>query len=332
MSGNYGAPAQPSESYRGLDGFLKALDLSLHPTDNSDRGKKLGMFKQTSLAIVVEVTEKGAAKTADGFMVKGTKLSHYPIEPDIVNLRSHGRVKRDLSGTSSEKMGMKTPADEVEDKVYDFGLIADHQNPNWKKAHRGTILKDQSSRQRWGFLGDALTLTDIGSDLADAEMMLTSAGFPWDLYPSKLGGRSTKRNGVAFHISRNAGLVADRQKVGSFNHIFCWLGGPSGSGAFGNVPSQEDELGIRGDAGTKLAGGQIVVLEHNEPPTLEQADGLYFQVLTYGDVPGPKEIAGLDLGLDQNSNQKKIEKKVPKRPLRGFVRLKKYYELSKHPH
>jgi hypothetical protein len=346
--GTFGATPR-GDGAREVEGLVRALDLSRLPTDNSDRAAKLGDFQQTLFAVIVEREEEsGAYRTADGQRVEGSRLSHWPIEPDVLNLRFHGKVKRKPPTDSAPKLdapgdGDEAPVDEVEDSVYDFGLVADHQNENWKKETRSTIIKDQSTRQRWGLVSEILTLTDVNADLSDEEMMLTSAGFPYLLHPKKLGGRSVQRNGVAVHISRNAGQVADREKVGSFNHVFCWLGtgesgGPSQGGAgrsgstAGPVPATEDELGIRGDAGIRLKGGQIVVLEHNEPPALELADGLYFQVLTYGDLPGPASFPGLDLGLDRKSNSKKIEKKVPKRPLKGFVQLKKYYERSKHPH
>jgi hypothetical protein len=260
------------------------------------------------LGIIVEKDGKsGAYRTADGQTVKHSRLSLWPIEPDIVNLRIHGIVKRKVKGKDegprkeATKGQKPPPADEIDDSVYDFGLIADHTNPANKKENRSTILKDQEREQAWGPVSDVLWLTDIKAELADSEMFLTPAGFPGLLHPTKLGTGSANRRAVGINAAKNAGFVVTPGGVGQFWHVFAFPG--SSTASAGGRPSDKKWLGLRADVPFHHKNGSFQI--GIGPDKVDETSGMKCKgYLTIDSTP--EALSPNDFAKDTLSNHTEI--------------------------
>ena len=289
--------------YRGVDGFLKLLDLSKWPQRN-DREKKLGNFLQTMVATVI-FHDTGAAATADGRPIGDsqikTELSHWPIEPDIVNLRIH------------EREGL--------DNVYDFGIILDHDAVSSSDKDRTTIFKDQGGAITYALPTDLMRVSQRLAPVVGRSMDLTAAGFPSILCPGLLGPGVGTRGAISLNISRNQGFTDDGSAIGQLSHILTYPAAGKGSQAKGK--SGPKELVLRADA--KLRFGAQLGRFMDEPDG-DAGEGSTAderrKVWLYLDTPAPP-----DDKLDTESNGKSNHEKIPKDAkclvIHGVVRIPK---------
>jgi hypothetical protein len=313
-----------TEGYRGIDGFLKLLDLSKFPQNNRIREYKLGNFLQTMIATVIE-EENGAAKTADGAF-SDSVLSHWPIEPDIVNLRIHG------------KAGV-TP-----DNVYDFGLIADHENGDSTDKDRSSIVKDQGAVQTMAYVSDLIRVSKRATAILGKNVPLNGAGFPVALSPQRLGKGNPLRGACAINFARNSGaFLDDGSKTGQLSHFATFLnpatasggkneggkgagttqvqGGGKGGGK-GGGGGAEGEAGLRADAGIQFKAGIGRWADEQPPEKPKSPDGQTVKVKMYVDhdvVGNPDD--SLDTATDANSNHKAVPKTVKKNVIHGWVKV-----------
>lgn len=246
-----------SREYGTNQSLLAFWDLSAAPKDNKKRNAKLGSEVQATGICIKEFDTKDlSTRIIDGLStIKFT--SYYVLEPDNWVVRPH------------EKKGFPDI-----DNTWDLRLILDHENDNFKRKNRGTMVINQCETQHWGWLSDILQHVLLKPENEDDELFLDAAGF-WYRYtdndPIKF------RAPIALNIAKNAGYATDGNKKGTIGQLWTVLHlavpcDTSTQEASECEPSVVTELVLRGDVAFAV-DEKLAELSYCEDETIEEQDG-----------------------------------------------------------
>ena len=284
------SPAEPS--YRGVDGIFKLWDQSEHPSDNTDRVKKLGNFWGSRGGMVCEFDKTTRKlKYADG--TNDTKNTFVPMEPDNWIPRQ-GKAARD--------------------RVWAARLIAEHDNNHAEDAHRSTMVIDQCDQQNWAWLADLLWVKKLGASVSGKWLNVNGAGMLSDLCGGTAsGGAQAKRAALMLNVARNAGSYTDGERAAALWHVLHIFG--SGTGTLGCGDVFRGQGCLRGDVEYDFAGqlAHLAVIGAGDEADVAVSGAFFIG------TPAPKPPAN-ELALDGKSNQPMLAR-TTHQGLRPWVKI-----------